>query len=217
MEALDILTKWEAGANPKNPTKVVNIFEATRDTKGVVEAYVDLVWADTAHGSTTTSNLMPKFQLEMLAEEMLFKKEDDYDGLLLWCLIVEKVIPITNVSVTNLKDKLENTKLDDFGQGIKEFNTWFADKRNAIIREVGKERYTKYKRCLFKICCTTENKEFMLAISQERRDWMMDKHKAGYSYSDVMSFALKMYNNQRSLGEWKTKEALTKKKPEKDT
>eukprot|EP00957_Ditylum_brightwellii_P143006 10896328-Ditylum_brightwellii.AAC.1 len=33
MEALDVLTKWEAGADPKNPTKVVNIFEATRDTK----------------------------------------------------------------------------------------------------------------------------------------------------------------------------------------
>eukprot|EP00957_Ditylum_brightwellii_P164688 12539217-Ditylum_brightwellii.AAC.1 len=57
----------------------------------------------------------------------------------------------------------------------------------------------------------------MLAISQERRDWMMGKHKAGYSYSDMMFFSLKMYNNQRSLREWKTKEALTKKKTEEDT
>eukprot|EP00957_Ditylum_brightwellii_P005025 382759-Ditylum_brightwellii.AAC.1 len=32
-----------------------------------------------------------------------------------------------------------------------------------------------------------------------------------------MSFALKMYNNQRSLGEWKTKDVLTKKKTKEDT
>eukprot|EP00957_Ditylum_brightwellii_P122597 9349374-Ditylum_brightwellii.AAC.1 len=75
----------------------------------------------------------------MLMEETLFKKGDNYDGLLLWRLLVEKVNPTTNVSVVNLKDKLENAKLDGFGQDIKEFNTWFADKRNAIIREVGKE------------------------------------------------------------------------------
>eukprot|EP00957_Ditylum_brightwellii_P128597 9809947-Ditylum_brightwellii.AAC.1 len=153
----------------------------------------------------------------MLMEEMLFKKGDNYDGLLLWCLIMEKVNLTTNVSATNLKDKLENAKLDDFRQDIKEFSTWFADKRNAIIREVGKEWSTKCKRCLFKTYQTAEKKEFMIAISQERRDWMMGKHKAGNSYSDMMPFALKMYSNQRSLREWKTKEALTKKKIEEDT
>eukprot|EP00957_Ditylum_brightwellii_P090148 6866265-Ditylum_brightwellii.AAC.1 len=44
----------------------------------------------------------------------------------------------------------------------------------------------------------------------------MGKHKAGYLYSNVMSFALKMYRNQRSLGEWKTKNILTKKKIKED-
>eukprot|EP00957_Ditylum_brightwellii_P052401 3974098-Ditylum_brightwellii.AAC.1 len=39
----------------------------------------------------------------------------------------------------------------------------------------------------------------------------------GHLYSDVMSFALKMYNNQRSLREWKTKDVLTKKKTKEDT
>eukprot|EP00957_Ditylum_brightwellii_P132423 10097870-Ditylum_brightwellii.AAC.1 len=41
MEALDILTKWEAGADPKNLIKVVNIFKGTRDTKEVAKAHVD--------------------------------------------------------------------------------------------------------------------------------------------------------------------------------
>eukprot|EP00957_Ditylum_brightwellii_P064944 4927123-Ditylum_brightwellii.AAC.1 len=112
---------------------------------------------------------------------------------------------MTNVSVANLKDELENAKLDAFGHVINEFNTWFTEKRNTIIREVGKEGYTKYKRCLFKTYQTAENKEFLTVIGQERRDWMMDKQKVGYCYSDSMSFALKMYNNQKSLGEWKTR------------
>eukprot|EP00957_Ditylum_brightwellii_P128265 9782711-Ditylum_brightwellii.AAC.1 len=46
---------------------------------------------------------------------------------------------------------------------------------------------------------------------------MVGKQKTGYLYSDVMSFALKIYNNQRSLGEWKTKDVLTKKKTNEDT
>eukprot|EP00957_Ditylum_brightwellii_P159138 12111751-Ditylum_brightwellii.AAC.2 len=33
----------------------------------------------------------------------------------------------------------------------------------------------------------------------------------------MMSFVLKMYNNQRSLGEWKTKDVLMKKKTKEDT
>eukprot|EP00957_Ditylum_brightwellii_P090381 6882604-Ditylum_brightwellii.AAC.1 len=86
--------------------------------------------------------------------------------MLLWQLVVEKVNLATNISVANLKDKLENAKLDDFGYDIKEFNTWFTDKRNTIIREVGKEGYTKYERCLFKTYRTVENKEFLMEISQ---------------------------------------------------
>eukprot|EP00957_Ditylum_brightwellii_P046272 3511170-Ditylum_brightwellii.AAC.1 len=44
----------------------------------------------------------------------------------------------------------------------------------------------------------------------------MDKQKVGYNYADMMSFALKMYDNQRSLGEWKTKSTLAKKKAKED-
>eukprot|EP00957_Ditylum_brightwellii_P095788 7298113-Ditylum_brightwellii.AAC.1 len=172
MEALHISTKWAGGVDPKNPIKVVNIFKKTRDTKEIVKAHIDLVWADRAHRSVSTpkyfktfitkptndatliaprnqrrlkhtmlglllwNSLTPKFQLEMLTKETLFNMGDDYDGLLLWYLIVEKVNLTTNISVTNLKDKVESTKLDDFEQDIKGFNTWFADKRNTIIREV---------------------------------------------------------------------------------
>eukprot|EP00957_Ditylum_brightwellii_P175138 13334331-Ditylum_brightwellii.AAC.1 len=57
METLDVLTKWAAMADPKNSIKVVNIFEENGNTKEVVGAHVDLVWADMAHGSA----IMPKY------------------------------------------------------------------------------------------------------------------------------------------------------------
>eukprot|EP00957_Ditylum_brightwellii_P188780 14369697-Ditylum_brightwellii.AAC.1 len=44
----------------------------------------------------------------------------------------------------------------------------------------------------------------------------MGKHKAGYSYSKMISFPLKIYNNQMSLGEWKPKDTSTKKKTDED-
>eukprot|EP00957_Ditylum_brightwellii_P125727 9584326-Ditylum_brightwellii.AAC.1 len=45
----------------------------------------------------------------------------------------------------------------------------------------------------------------------------MDKQKVGYCYSDVMSFTLKMYNSQKSLGDWKNKNAPEKRKTKEDT
>eukprot|EP00957_Ditylum_brightwellii_P138199 10535053-Ditylum_brightwellii.AAC.1 len=75
----------------------------------------------------------------MLTKESSFKKGDNYDGMLLWQLVVEKTNLTTNVSIMNLKDESENVKIDDLGHAIKEFSTGFMDKRNAIIREVGKE------------------------------------------------------------------------------
>eukprot|EP00957_Ditylum_brightwellii_P143814 10958528-Ditylum_brightwellii.AAC.1 len=85
-----------------------------------------------------------------------------------------------------------------------------------MFREVGKEWYTKYKRYLFKTYHTAENKEFLVAISQERRNWIMNKQKEAYCYLDVMSFALKMFNKQKSLREWMTKNVPAKKKTEDD-
>eukprot|EP00957_Ditylum_brightwellii_P137213 10461972-Ditylum_brightwellii.AAC.1 len=54
-----------------------------------------------------------------------------------------------------------------------------------------------------------------MAVKEERQDWMMDKQKKGYDHASMMSFALKMFNNKMSLGEWKLKE-VSKKKPNKD-
>eukprot|EP00957_Ditylum_brightwellii_P025844 1955072-Ditylum_brightwellii.AAC.1 len=106
----------------------------------------------------------------MLTKELLFKKGDNHDYMLLWRLVVEKVNPNTNVSVANLKDELKNVTLDAFGRDIKVFNTWFMNKRNVIIREVGMQGYTKHESCQLKTYPKVENKEFLIEINQERRD-----------------------------------------------
>eukprot|EP00957_Ditylum_brightwellii_P011447 865308-Ditylum_brightwellii.AAC.1 len=78
----------------------------------------------------------------MLTEEALFKKEDDYDRILLWKLVVKQINLVMHMSVANLKDELESAPPSDFQFYIKMFNTWFSDRRNAIVREVGTEGYT---------------------------------------------------------------------------
>eukprot|EP00957_Ditylum_brightwellii_P026319 1990564-Ditylum_brightwellii.AAC.1 len=181
MEALDILTKWESKADPKNPTKVINIFKATRDTKEVVEAHVDLVWADMAHKSATTQKYFKAEAHDAWLAIVGYLDTKVSTGDVYRRVAIQEGRQLQWLAVV---DKLENAKLDDFRQDIKEFNTWFADKRNSIIRGVGKERYIEYKRCLFKTYHTAENKVFMLVTHQERRNWMMGKHKAGYLYSN---------------------------------
>eukprot|EP00957_Ditylum_brightwellii_P009964 751727-Ditylum_brightwellii.AAC.1 len=64
MEALDISTKWEARVNPKNPTKVINIFVKTKITKEQVEIYVSFIWADKAHRSATTLTYFKGFGIK---------------------------------------------------------------------------------------------------------------------------------------------------------
>ena len=160
------------------------------------------------------NSLTPDFQLELLAEEDDFKRGEEYDGLLLWNKLVLQVNPSTKISVGNLKDELIGADLKNFNQDVKKFNTWFTEKRNLIVREVGKEWYTEYKQCLFKTYRTAENEEFLTAVNAERRDWMMGKQEKGYNYASIQSFALKMFNNQVALGVWKlTKGKVTKTEP----
>ena len=81
---------------------------------------------------------------------------------------MKRVNPTTKVSIRNIKDELENANLKDYGYDIKKFNTWFIDRRNAIVREVGKGEYTEYKRSLFKIYKTARNQEFLKEIGNEK-------------------------------------------------
>eukprot|EP00957_Ditylum_brightwellii_P117712 8979281-Ditylum_brightwellii.AAC.1 len=87
---------------------------------------------------------------------------------------------LTKVSVANLEDEIEPAKMDDFNHNVKKFNTWFSNKRNLIVKEVGKDGYTKYLRCLFKTYLTAVDPEFLEAVTLERRLWLMGRKADSY-------------------------------------
>eukprot|EP00957_Ditylum_brightwellii_P066338 5035685-Ditylum_brightwellii.AAC.1 len=86
-------------------------------------------------GKLLWNSLDSNFQLELLSHEDKYKVGGNIDGVLLWQFIVNMVNPSAKVSVTNLKDKIESAKMDDFDHNVKKFNTWFLDKRNLIVKE----------------------------------------------------------------------------------
>eukprot|EP00957_Ditylum_brightwellii_P133434 10173164-Ditylum_brightwellii.AAC.1 len=69
----------------------------------------------------------------------------------------------TKVSVANLKDEIELAKMDGFNHDVKKFNTWFSDKRNLIVKKVGKDGYMEYLRCLFKTYLMAVGPKFLEA------------------------------------------------------
>jgi hypothetical protein len=154
-------------------------------------------------GKLLWNSLTADFQLELLSHEKKYKVDDNIDRVLLWQFIVDLVNPSTKVSVANLKDKIEAAKLSNFEHDVNKFNTWFSDKRNLIVKEVGENRYTEYLRCLFKTYLTAVDPKFVEAVTQEQRLWMMGRQADTYKYANLMSFALKLFNNCIALSEWK--------------
>eukprot|EP00957_Ditylum_brightwellii_P046376 3520497-Ditylum_brightwellii.AAC.1 len=86
----------------------------------------------------------------------------------------------TKVSVANLKDKIEVAKMDDFDHNVIKFYTWFSDKRNLIVKEVGEDGCTEYLRCLFKTYLMAVDPKLLEAITLERRLWMMRRQADTY-------------------------------------
>eukprot|EP00957_Ditylum_brightwellii_P189991 14464024-Ditylum_brightwellii.AAC.1 len=150
------------------------------------------------------NSFISKFQLEMFTDKEKFKRGNDHDRVLLWKHFINHMNPLTCVLVSNLKDEIDSASLDDFNQDIKEFNTWFTNKRSEIVKEVGIYGYTEYLRCLFKAYKTAKDKEFITTIIEERHKWMFGRLKNKYKHSNLMELAMKTYNNQN-------KEKSTKK------
>eukprot|EP00957_Ditylum_brightwellii_P203740 15335994-Ditylum_brightwellii.AAC.1 len=71
-----------------------------------------------------------------------------------------------------------------------------------IVKEIGTAGYTKFTRCLFKTYLSSNDVEFLRGIKDKQKEWMLDKQSTMYSHSDLMDLTLKLYNNQKALGEW---------------
>eukprot|EP00957_Ditylum_brightwellii_P135894 10365465-Ditylum_brightwellii.AAC.1 len=71
-----------------------------------------------------------------------------------------------------------------------------------IIKEIGVVGYTEYTCCLFKTYLTSIDAKFPRGFKDEQKEWMIDKHSATYCHTNLMDLALKLFYNQKSLGEW---------------
>eukprot|EP00957_Ditylum_brightwellii_P139215 10610499-Ditylum_brightwellii.AAC.1 len=102
---------------------------------------------------------------------------------------------------SNLKGKIEKAVFPNFGYNIETFNTWFANKRNLIIKEAGIEGYKKYLRCIFKMHRTAKDAEFLVIINKKFCHWMLIKLEDSFNHLDLLEYGLKMYNNRISCRE----------------
>eukprot|EP00957_Ditylum_brightwellii_P101984 7773266-Ditylum_brightwellii.AAC.1 len=133
MDVLDMAVVWDATTPaPQNPSEVTNVFDSRGITWAQVKRHANLSAANrlvvprnqrklrqVMFGKMLWSSIALKYQLELLTEESLFKREGNHNGLLLWHHIMERVNPSTKVTVANLKDEIEGATLDNFGHDIK--------------------------------------------------------------------------------------------------
>ena len=93
-----------------------------------------------------------------------------------------------------MKDKIGSTKPSKFKNDIIEYNSWFEDTRNNIIKEEG-PGYNKYICSMFRVYLTCEDEEFINVIKDEQRIWIQGKLSGAYSYCDLIDLGRVTFNN----------------------
>ena len=152
-------------------------------------------------GKKIWNSLSSDFKIEIAGSKEEFQRGKELDGPLLWDFIRRRTNPTTMVGASNLKDEIENAKLEKFGYDVIKFNTWFVDTRDAIIKEEGRG-YNEYLRSLFRAYLSCTNDEFLEAIKEERRKWIQGKLEDTYSYRDLLDLGRVTYNNLLDEDSW---------------
>ena len=70
-------------------------------------------------GASTRNSLTSDFQLELLGQDSIFDRDNEYDGVELWDHIWTEVNQSTKVGVCALKEEIESKTLQDFGNNVK--------------------------------------------------------------------------------------------------
>ena len=99
------------------------------------------------------------FNIEISDETEEFKRENEYDGPLLWEYIRRRLNSSTMVGASRLKDQIESRTISSFDNNVIKYNTWFSETRAQIIKEDG-DGYNEYLRSLFRVYLTRNDNEF---------------------------------------------------------
>ena len=96
-------------------------------------------------GSLLWNSLTSSFQLEIVGQDKEnFREGNKYDGVKLWYFIRAHVNPTTTIRASSFKDEIKSAIISTFKDDVKAYNTWFDDKRKAIIKEEGEGKYNEY-------------------------------------------------------------------------
>ena len=154
-------------------------------------------------GNKLWNSLTSKYQIELAGSSKKFKIGNEYDGPLLWDFIRRRVNPSTTVGASRLKDELETVKLSEYENDVNQYNNWFDETKEKIIREEGATGYNEYLRNLFRAYLTCSDPEFVEAVKDEHRKWMQGRLPDTYRYTDLMELGRLTYNNLTASNDWK--------------
>ena len=165
-------------------------------------------------GNKIWESLSSPFKIDISGSKAEYQRCQENDGPLLWDFIRRRVNPTTTVGASKLKDDIEGTKVSAFDNDIVQYNTWFDDTRELIIKEEG-DGYNEYLRSMFRAYLSCDDKEFADTIKDERRKWTQGKLGTSYTYRELMDLGRLTYNNLLDEGSWNSK-ASAKKSDEKN-
>ena len=120
-------------------------------------------------GQCLWNSLSLAFQIDLIPHKQEFKRNQEYNGPLLWDHICCRVKSSTTVGASKLKDDLERKTIKDFGNDVTKYNSWFIDTRAQIVRAEG-DGYSESLRSLFRAYKTSPNEDFRDAIASEKRN-----------------------------------------------
>ena len=161
------------------------------------------------------NSLTASFQIDIMGGKAEYERNNECDGPLLWDYIRRRVNPTTTVGASKLKDEIERKKLADFDHDVIKYNTWFCDTREEIMKEEG-EGFSEYLRSLFRAYQSSDNKEFLDAIAEERRKWTQGRLQHDYSYIELMELGRLTYNNLVDDDSWSSNKKKAEKEQEKN-
>ena len=83
------------------------------------------------------------YQLEILGDEDQYMQDGGFDGIKRCNYIRATVNPKTTTGASECKDEIELQTIDDFEHNVKNYNTWFNDTRNEILKLEWKGKYNE--------------------------------------------------------------------------
>ena len=86
-------------------------------------------------GAKLWNSLTSKFQIDIQGSQSKFKMEQECDGPLLFDFMRRRLNPSTTVGASKFKDEIDTKTLADFNCSVTDYNTWFEDIREKLLRK----------------------------------------------------------------------------------